>query len=62
MSDYAYPQQYVKPTRWLILTYIREYVRAFGLLPARKHIAAAFGISRQRVYYFCWSLEKDGLL
>ena len=50
MSDYAYPQQYVKPTRWLILTYIREYVRAFGLLPARKHIAAAFGISRQRVY------------
>lgn len=62
MSEYTYPPSRVKPTCWLIMTYVREYLRSFELMPTPRRVAEAFGISRQRAYYFIWALEKDGLL
>lgn len=50
MSDYNYPRHLIRPTRWLILTYIREHFRSHGRYPRIRDIARAFGIPSPHVY------------
>lgn len=50
MSDYEYPRHLIRPTRWLILTYIREYYRSHHRYPRIAQIARVFGIPSQNVY------------
>lgn len=52
MSDYDYPRHLIRPTRWLILTYIREFRQAHHRYPRIKEIARAFGIPSQHVYMY----------
>lgn len=49
-TDYDYPRHLIRPTRWLILTYVREYFRSHGRYPRVTQIARAFGIPSQNVY------------
>lgn len=48
--DYIYPEDRIRPTRWLILTYMREHFRSHGHYPRITQIARAFGIPSQNVY------------
>lgn len=50
MSNYEYPRDRIRPTKWLILTYIREYYRSHHRYPRITQIARAFGIPSQNVY------------
>jgi len=50
--DYVYPAELVKPTRWLILTYIHEFRQAHRRYPRIKEIARVFGIPSQHVYMY----------
>ncbi len=49
-ADYTYPRHLIRPTRWLILTYMREFYRSHQRQPKIKEIACAFGIPTQHVY------------
>lgn len=49
LSDYDYPRHLIKPTRWLILTYIEEYFRSHHITPNVRQIARAFGIAPEDV-------------
>lgn len=51
-ADYTYPRHLIRPTRWLILTYVREYFRSHGRYPRVKDIARSFGIPSPHVYMY----------
>lgn len=52
MSDYDYPPNRIRPSRWLVLVYIEEFCRSHHRYPKVLEIARAFGIPRPHVYSF----------
>ena len=51
-ADYEFPKGRIKPTRWLIQTFMREYERSQGYPPTKRHVATAFGISYNSAHYY----------
>ncbi len=48
--------------RYLVATYIGEYIRSHGYAPTYREISLAFGISQSNVPRIIQALARDGVI
>ncbi len=57
--DYVFPRDRVKPSKWLIETYWRQFERDHGRQPTKRELKEAFGLTRSQARYYMGLMEND---